>query len=322
MGYPFEVRFQILCNSKDLSGWAARRSASEGLWRRSNEALKVVAEDIAQDSKVDFTAEQVDSIFDAARDCGINLIDTAECYGEHLSESLIGAAIESDRDSWFVATKFGHHFKSKYTRSELRSGAEVVTQLEDSLKALRTDRIDLYQYHWWSNDEVFADDVQAELLKAKDAGKIRFLGNSVQTNGDSSIQVAQCSANQMDAIQIVYNRLAREPEAKSFSICEEQNLGVLARVPLASGYLSGKYKPGHNFEDTEVRGKYHDESDRNGWLTEVEEIKAEEVPPGVDMAQCAIAWCLKHPAVTCVIPGVKNADQVRSNAAASELQFE
>ena len=270
---------------------------------------------------VDFTAGEVDSIFDAARDCGINLIDTAECYGDHLSESLIGAAIESDRDNWFLATKFGHHFHSKYTRSELHSGDDVVKQLEDSLQALRTDRIDLYQYHSWSNDEVFADEVQAALLKAKDDGKIRFLGNSVQTHGDSSIQVAQCSEHQMDAIQIVYNRLAREPEEKSLPICEEQNLGVLARVPLASGYLSGKYKPGHHFDDNEVRGKYHEESDRNGWLAEVEKIKADEVPDGVDMAQWAIAWCLKHPAVTSVIPGVKNADQVRSNAAASELQF-
>ena len=190
---------------------------------------------------VEYDAKQVDSIFDAARDCGINLIDTAECYGDHLSESFIGAAIESDRDNWFVATKFGHHFETKFTRSELHSGKDVVTQLEDSLKALRTDRIDLYQYHSWNNDEVYAEDVQAALLKAKDDGKIRFLGNSVQTQGDSSIQVAQCTEHQMEAIQIVYNRLAREPEAKSFPICEQENLGVLARVPLASGYLSGKY---------------------------------------------------------------------------------
>ena len=271
---------------------------------------------------VDFTTEQVDSIFDAARDCGINLIDTAECYGDHLSESFIGAAIESDRDNWFLATKFGHHFHEKYTRSELHTGPDVVKQLEDSLRALRTDRIDLYQYHSWSNDEVYADDVQSALLKAKDDGKIRFLGNSVQTKGDSSIQVAQCSQHQMDAIQIVYNRLAREPEEKSFSICQEQNLGVLARVPLASGYLSGKYKPGHHFSDNEVRGKYHEEAERNRQLAEVEKIKADEVPEGVDMAQWAIAWCLKHPAVTSVIPGVKNADQVRSNAAASELKFD
>ena len=270
---------------------------------------------------VDFTPEMVGSIFDAARDCGINLVDTAECYGDHLSESLVGAAIESDRDNWFVATKFGHHFDKKFTRTETKSASDVVKQLEDSLKALRTDRIDCYQYHSWSNEQVFDDEVQAALLKAKDDGKIRFLGNSVPTKGETSIQVAQCAEHQMDAIQIVYNRLVRGPEETSFPICEKENLGVMARVPLASGYLSGKYKPGHKFLENEMRNLYHDDADRNGWLAEAEKIKAEEVPEGVNMAQWAIAWCLKHPAVSCVIPGVKNAEQVRSNAAAAEISL-
>jgi len=249
---------------------------------------------------VDYTAEEVDSIFNAARDCGINLIDTAECYGDHLSESLIGAAIESDRDNWFLATKFGHHFEKKFTRTLPRTPADILKQLEDSLKALR-------------------DDVQAVLLKAKDDGKVRFLGNSVPTKGVSSIQVAQSEDNQIETIQIVYNRLAREPEEKSFALCEQQNLGVMARVPLASGYLSGNYKPGHRFTDNEMRGKYHEDADRDQLLTEVEKIKANEVPEGMNMAQWAIAWSLKHPAVSCVIPGVKNAEQVRSNAAVADI---
>jgi aryl-alcohol dehydrogenase-like predicted oxidoreductase len=123
----------------------------------------------------------------------------------------------------------------------------------------------------------------------------------------------------MDAIQIVYNRLRREPEETAFKICQQQNLGVLARVPLASGYLSGKYKPGHQFGDNEMRGKWHENEQRDAWLTEVAAIQQDEVPAGANMAQWAIAWCLRHPAVTSVIPGVKNADQVRSNAAAVEL---
>lgn len=270
---------------------------------------------------LEYTAEQVEPIFDAARDCGINLIDTAECYGDHLSESLIGGAIESDRDHWFLATKFGHHFESNFERTEPRSADDVVKQLEDSLKALRTDRIDLYQYHSWGDDQIFADDVQAVLLKAKDDGKIRFLGNSVPGKGDWSKQIAQSTDHQIDTIQIVYNRLRREPESHSFPICQQQNLGVLARVPLASGYLTGKYSPGHNFDDNEMRGKWHQQSDRDQWLQEVQKIKSEEVPNGVEMPQWAIAWCLRHPAVSCVIPGVKNADQVRSNAAASELNL-
>ena len=268
---------------------------------------------------IDYTPEMVKPIFDAARDCGINLIDTAECYGDHLSESLIGEAIQEDRDNWFVATKFGHHFESNFERTEPRSAADVTRQLEDSLRALKTDRIDLYQYHSWGDDVIFNEDVQAVLLKAKADGKIRFLGNSVPGKGDWSQQIAKSSEHQIDTIQIVYNRLRQEPEMHSFPLCEKQNLGVLARVPLASGYLTGKYKPGHRFAENEMRGKWHEQTDRDQWLEEVEKIKAEEVPQGVDMAHWAIAWCLKNPAVSCVIPGVKNADQVRSNAAASEL---
>jgi len=270
---------------------------------------------------IDYSAEMVDPIFDAARDCGINLIDTAECYGDHLSESLIGAAIESDRDNWFLATKFGHHFQSKFERTEPRSAEDVLKQLEDSLKALRTDRIDLYQYHSWGDEQIFDDDVQAVLLKAKEQGKVRYLGNSVPSKGDRWQQIQQSTEHQIDTVQIVYNRLRREPEERSFPICLEQNIGVLARVPLASGYLTGKYKPGHKFEENEMRGKWHDQSDRDQWLKEAQQIQDEEVPAGVSMAQWAIAWCLKHPAVSCVIPGVKNADQVRSNAAAAELKI-
>ncbi len=268
---------------------------------------------------IDFRQKTVDSIFRTAKECGINLIDTAECYGDHLSESLIGTAIAEDRDDWFLATKFGHHFNGNFERSEPRSAVDVVKQLEDSLRALKTDVIDLYQYHSWGDDEIFADDVQAVLLKAKDQGKVRFLGNSVRGKGDSTDQIRQSSAQSIDAIQIVYNRLRREPEEGAFEICKQQNLGVLARVPLASGYLSGKYEPGHKFAGNEMRGKWHEDEQRDLWLAEVAVIQKEEVPDGVDMAQWAISWCLNHPAVTCVIPGVKNADQVRSNAAAVGL---
>ena len=268
---------------------------------------------------IDFEQKTVDSIFAAAKDCGINLIDTAECYGDHLSERLIGKAIAGDRDSWFVATKFGHHFEANFERSEPRTASDVMRQLEDSLVALQTDVIDLYQYHSWGDDEIFADDVQAVLLRAKEQGKVRFLGNSVRGKGDSSDLIALSERHSMDAIQIVYNRLRREAEDRAFPLCVEQNVGVLARVPLASGYLSGKYKPGHVFEENEMRGKWHEAEQRDQWLAEVESIQRDEVPEGVNMAQWAIAWCLRHEAVTCVIPGVKNAEQVRSNAAAVEL---
>jgi aryl-alcohol dehydrogenase-like predicted oxidoreductase len=260
----------------------------------------------------------VNAIFDQARACGINLVDTAECYGDHLSEQLVGAALEKDRDKWIVATKFGHHFHKPFERSEPRSPADVIKQTEDSLIALRTTWIDLQQYHSWGDDTFFDQDVLAAMLKLKDQGKIRFLGNSVGSNRNIK-QIAASQSMQLEAIQIIYNRLDQGPEEEVFPSCIEQNLGVLARVPLASGYLSGKYKPGHSFAADEVRGKWHQPQTRDATLKQVQDIQATEVPAGVPMAQWALAWCLKHAAVTSVIPGCKNAQQVLDNAAAADL---
>jgi aryl-alcohol dehydrogenase-like predicted oxidoreductase len=120
----------------------------------------------------------------------------------------------------------------------------------------------------------------------------------------------------VEAIQIIYNRLDRKPEEKWLAMCQAQNLGVLARVPLASGFLSGKYKPGTKFEDVRKAQKNEIVEQK---LKQVEEIQRSEVPAEVNMAQWALAWCLRHPAVTCVIPGCKNVHQVESNAAAASL---
>jgi len=260
----------------------------------------------------------VDSIFDAARGCGINLIDTAECYGDHLSERLVGGAVAGDRDRWVIATKFGHEFQRAFERTEPRRPADVRAQLEASLKALGTEYIDLYQYHSWGDEEFFDDDVLAVLHAARDAGKVRHIGNSVRKS-DYRRQVEASGSRGLGAVQVIYNRLERGAEAECFDVCERDGLGVLARVPLASGYLSGKYKPGHEFDKGEVRGKWHSRERTDGALREVERIGREEVPEGVEMARWALAWCLRHPAVSCVIPGCKDAEQVRKNAAASGL---
>jgi myo-inositol catabolism protein IolS len=267
----------------------------------------------------DFQQNEVDPMFDRARDLGINFIDTAECYGDHTSERLIGAAIQRDRAKWIVATKFGHKYHGYMNRTEPRSPADIRQQLEDSLKALRTDYVDIYQYHSWGDDQFFNDDVQAELEKQMSAGKVRHLGNSVGKN-DNVKQIVASQDKNIEVIQIIYNRLDRTPEKTTFPICIEQDLGVMARVPLASGFLSGKYKPGHKFPEGDVRSG-RDQAMMDEKLREVEKIAKTELPKGVDMATWALAWVLQHPAVTAVIPGVKSVDQVESNAKASDLDI-
>ena len=265
-----------------------------------------------------YEQREVDAIFNAARDCGINLIDTAECYGDHTSERFIGKAIESDRDQWVVATKFGHTFKENFERDTIIDPAGVVKQLDDSLRALRTDYVDLYQFHSL-DDTAFQTESLWETLQAEvQKGKIRHLGISIGSN-QNVWQTSQAPAVRAEAIQVVYNRLDRAPENAVFPECAKHNLGVLARVPLASGYLSGKYRPGATFADNDVRGKWHTDAAREAQLAEVEKIRREELPEGVDMAAWALAWCLRNPVVTAVIPGCKDAHQVKSNASAVAL---
>ncbi len=264
-----------------------------------------------------FEQGEADAMFKRGKELGINLIDTAECYGDHLSESLIGAAVEKDRKDWIIASKFGHKFNRCFDRSEPRTPADCVKQLEDSLKALRTDYIDLQQYHSWGDGQFFDEDVLAAMHKAKDQGKIRFLGNSVGSNGNVK-QVEASKRMGIEVIQIIYNRLDRTPETTCFPVCVQQNLGVLARVPLASGFLSGKYKPGTTFPAGDVRAKWKDVK-LDEKLAEVERIAKEEVPAGVPMSRWALAWCLKNDAVTSVIPGCKDVKQVEENALAAEL---
>jgi aryl-alcohol dehydrogenase-like predicted oxidoreductase len=268
----------------------------------------------------DFTQSEVDAIVDAARESGINLIDTAECYGDHLSERLVGAAIKSDRDRWIVATKFGHRFTGFLERDQAFGAKEVRQQLEDSLKALGTEIIDLYQFHSGTNAQFENDELWTMLDKQKQAGKIRYLGISIssskpETNVYQTERATQFGAS---AIQVVYNRLERQPEEMVFPLCAAQDLGVLARVPLASGFLSGKYQSDAQFPANDVRSRQSAEQLRQT-LEEVERIRRDEVPEDVPMAAWALAWCLKSAIVTCVIPGCKNPDQVRRNAAAADL---
>ncbi|MBC7785044.1 MAG: aldo/keto reductase [Burkholderiales bacterium] len=264
-----------------------------------------------------FQQDEVDAMFARGKELGINLIDTAECYGDHLSESLIGPAVAHDRGDWIIATKFGHKYHGYLDRTEPRRPEDCLQQLEDSLKALRTDYVDILQYHSWGDNQFFDDDVMDAMHRAKQQGKIRHLGNSVSNNRNVK-QVEASQARGIETIQIIYNRLDRAPEDTTFPICAQQNLGVLARVPLASGYLSGKYKPGATFPPGDVReGHKREEVDRK--LAEVQKIAKEEVPTGVPMARWALAWCLKNPIVTCVIPGCKDIGQVEENARAAEV---
>ena len=264
-----------------------------------------------------FEQAEVNAMLEKAAELGINLIDTAECYGDHLSEKLIGQTIKGQREKWIVATKFGHRFKPNFERDNLFEPAQVQEQLEESLRSLKTDYIDLYQFHS-GNDEMFDVLGLWEMLqKLVKAGKVRHLGISISRKQGSMYQVKTASEVGAEAIQVVYNRIERKPEEQIFDSCIRQNLGVLARVPLASGFLSGKYSKDATFAGGDVRSSWQDD-EMAEVIKKVVKLKS-EVPQDIPMAQWALAWCLRHPAVSCVIPGCKTVEQVESNAMAADL---
>jgi len=268
-----------------------------------------------------FTQREVDAILGRARELGINLVDTAACYGDHLSESLVGQALRGQREHWIVATKFGHRFKGHLDRDDLFEPEEVRRQLEDSLRALQTDVIDLYQFHSGKDAAFDNDDLWTMLHKQVDAGKVRFLGISISSGIDPQHQARRAADVGVSVLQVVYNRLQRKPEELVFPHSMAQDVGVLARVPLASGFLTGKYGPGTRFTAADDWRSTKDPEWVERKLQQVQAIQRTEVPSGVDLAQWALAWSLQHPAVTSVIPGCKTVEHVESNGAAASLDL-
>jgi aryl-alcohol dehydrogenase-like predicted oxidoreductase len=266
----------------------------------------------------DYSQSEADAIFDKGTELGINLIDTAECYGDHLSERLIGNYLgRHHRSRWIIATKFGHRFNSFLNRTDEFSVNGVREQLEESLRSLGVDTIDIYQFHSGVDGFFQNQELWTMLAEQKRAGKIRHLGVSILGKG-SELQAREARNFGAEVLQVIYNRLDRRPEQTVFPHAAKSNLGILARVPLASGLLTGKYRPGAAFNAKDVRATF-DASKMEKDLAEVERIRQSEVLPGVPMGQWALAWCLKNPLVSCVIPGCKDPAQVEANASAAKF---
>jgi myo-inositol catabolism protein IolS len=276
-----------------------------------------------------FTQREVDRLLGRGADLGVNLVDTAECYGDHLAEELIGAAVRQQRDDWVVATKFGHRFhpeamgQDRWSPVGVRSNhwtpKDVIAQLEGSLRALGTDHVDLYQAHSGPDEVVDHDGLWEALNQQVARGTVRHLGLSL--SGDDLHQARRAGQLGAGMVQVGYNRLDRTAEQGLLQACLEQDLGVVAREPLANGYLSGKYRPGAWIT---ARGDWRSGSDPvevQRKLALVEELGLTEVPEGVAMASWAIAWCLQHPAVSCVVAGCKSVEQLKSNADAADLDL-
>ena len=267
-----------------------------------------------------YSQGEADAILDAAAECGVNLVDTAECYGDRVSESLIGDYLaRRGRDRWIIATKFGHKFHRFMDRSWHLSPEEVREQLEDSLRALRTDRIDLYQFHSGA-DEMFRQDELWSMLEQQNARARSGISARRSPAKEASCRPRRPRSSAWKSCRWSTAASSSAAESDYFPVARRDRLGILARVPLASGFLSGKYSLADSFPADDMRSTI-DAEKRTRWLREIAEIKENELSPGVSMAQWALAWCLRNPVVGSVIPGGRNAEQVRLNALAAELEL-
>jgi len=263
--------------------------------------------------------DAVRAVVDAAIEAGITLFDTADVYGGTQSEVLLGRALGSRRDQVVVATKFG------LPVDEERSGAApdyVRRALDDSLRRLGTDRIDLYQLHVPDDATPIADTLTAlgDLVRA---GKVREVGCSNFTAEQlrEAEEVAGSGTAHFVSVQNQYSILYREPEREVLPECDRLGLAFLPYYPLASGLLSGKYRIG-SAPPAATRMATYPADRTNTWLTErnlstVAALTEYAESRGHSVLELSIAWLLARPAVASVIAGAMTPEQVRANAAAS-----
>ncbi|MFY9969816.1 MAG: aldo/keto reductase [Roseiarcus sp.] len=260
----------------------------------------------------------------AALDCGMTFIDTADVYGDGRSERLIARVLkERGGDRPFVATKAGRRLPVQtvggYSRENLN------TWIDRSLRNLEVDRLDLVQLHCPPTDLYYHAEVFGALDDLVKAGKIASYGVSVE-RVEEALKAIEFPG--VVSVQIIFNIFRLRPADVFFNQATRRNVAIIARVPLASGLLAGKFKPDTRFEETD-----HRQFNRHGEAFDVGETfsgvpydvglaAVEKIRPLVgsgSMAQFALRWILMFDAVSVVIPGARNAAQARSNAEAAEL---
>ena len=271
-----------------------------------------------------FSHSNADKILNLAVENGVNFIDTADVYGDGESEKAVGRLIKSRKERIFVASKCGRrlnpHNNETYTTEALRKF------VEDSLKNTGLETLDLIQLHCPPPEVYKRPEIFGLFNILKKEGKIMHMGVSVETVEEALKAIEN---ENVTTIQIIFNMFRMRPAEKFFAEAIKRNVGIIVRVPLASGLLSGKYTASTTFGKNDHRtfnrnGEAFDKGetfsgvDYVKGLAAVEEIK-KLLPENSDMAALALKWVLMFREVSCVIPGASRPDQVLPNILSTEL---
>ncbi len=267
--------------------------------------------------------ERADAILAAADAAGVTFWDTADVYGAGLSEERIGRYIAANPADRTIVTKVGRSgelYPNGYTKDKVRAS------IEGSARRLGVDALDMVQLHCVPTAVLMDGDMLSWMEEFQANGLIREFGASVETLEEAAFAL---SHPKLTSIQTIFNIFRQDHITELFPAAIEANVGIIVRLPLASGVLSGKMSTDHAFAETD-----HRNFNANGEFFSVGETfsgvpfetavgfansVSKHVPNDATMAQAAIRWCLDHEAVSTVIAGVSRPDQARDNAAASNL---
>jgi aryl-alcohol dehydrogenase-like predicted oxidoreductase len=270
------------------------------------------------------SAEDALKALHTAIDNGVNFIDTADVYGDGRSERLVSQVLKERSERVYVATKAGRrlnpHVPEGFTRENLTAF------IERSLKNLDVDALDLVQLHCPPYQVYYMPEVFGILDDLVQAGKLRYYGVSVE-KVEEAIKAVEYP--NLQSVQIIFNIFRQRPAELFFDLAQRRQVGILARVPLASGLLTGKMSSQTSFPSNDHRnfnregeafdiGETFSGVDYETGLQAVDELRG-LVPKGATMAQFALRWILMFEAVSLAIPGAKNAKQAEDNARAANM---
>lgn len=256
-----------------------------------------------------------------AFDLGVNFIDTALAYGDGHSEELVGQAVKETIHKIFVATKIPpkNRIWPATTQSDIKDVFPydyVIESTNESLRNLKLEQIYLQQFHVWTDAWTGTDEWRRAIEDLRSSGKVRYVGISISEHEpDSALEAIKTGL--IDAVQVIYNIFDQTPETNLFPLCKEKKVGVLARVPLDEGGLTGTITPDTKFEPGEFRDSYFRGDRKKEVMEHVAALEADlKNVPGT-LAETALRFCLSNDAVTSVIPGMRRVSTVESSCRVS-----
>ena len=255
-----------------------------------------------------------------AIDQGINFIDTADVYGDGHSEQLIAQVRKERHEDLFIATKAGRRL-DPHNAAGYNSAQNLTGFVERSLRNLQTEALDLVQLHCPPSEVYDMPEVFGIMDRLVQQGKIRAYGVSVEKVSEALKAITHPNVK---TVQIIFNMFRLKPAEQFFAAAHERNVGIIVRVPLASGLLTGKFRPDTQFASTDHRtfnrhGEAFDQGETFSGVDYEEGLRAVEelrdlIPGGMTMAQFALRWILMFPEVTTIIAGAKSPQQAADNA--------